>query len=144
MKSMVSENKKVAIISAGGKQHLVEVGSVVTVNRLSQKEGETIELIDLLQNEPVAVKVIAEKLGTKINGLKFKNKVRYMRRYGHRQRQSVLEVLSIGASQKAKKSETAAETPKVTKTKKVTASEAKKTLIKKAPAVKKVKPNKNG
>jgi large subunit ribosomal protein L21 len=86
-----------AVVESGGKQHLVAAGTRVIVNRLSAKEGDILTLKSLLDETPVAVRVLAHQRGVKINGLKFKSKTRYMRRYGHRQEQTVLEVVSIGA-----------------------------------------------
>lgn len=87
-----------AVIELGGKQHLVAAGVRITTNRLKAKEGEAIELKSLEDQTPVSLKVITHSLGKKINGLKFKNKVRYLKRYGHRQAQTLLEVTAIGKS----------------------------------------------
>jgi large subunit ribosomal protein L21 len=92
----------VAIISLGGKQHLVSQGATVVVNKLDSKEGETFKLPDMLSNRSVQVKVVSHQLGKKVNGLKFKAKTRYFKRYGHRQSETTVEVVSIGAvTQKA-------------------------------------------
>lgn len=85
-----------AVIALGGKQHLVSTGTHFQTNRLTNKEGESVELKDILTGQPVKVKVVSHLLGKKINGLKFKNKVRFIRHYGHRQQLSALEVVSIG------------------------------------------------
>src|SRR3990167_3795433 len=92
----------VAIISLGGKQHLVSQGATVVVNKLDSKEGEVLDLPDMLSNRTVQAKVVSHQLGKKVNGLKFKAKTRYFKRYGHRQSQTSVEVVSIGVgSQKA-------------------------------------------
>ena len=116
----------VAIISLGGKQHLVSQGATVVVNKLDSKEGEVLDLPDMLSNRTVQAKVVSHQLGKKVNGLKFKAKTRYFKRYGHRQSQTSVEVVSIGAaSQKA--TETAKPTvKKTTPAKKVTSVKAKK------------------
>ncbi|QQG50012.1 MAG: bL21 family ribosomal protein [Candidatus Berkelbacteria bacterium] len=90
-----------SVVELGGKQHLVAAGTRITTNRLKAKEGEILELKSLDDSSPVSLKVITHSLGKKINGLKFKNKVRYLKRYGHRQTQTVLEVTAIGGVKKA-------------------------------------------
>lgn len=80
------------IIEAGGKQHFVAAGSRITANRSELEVGATLQATNLLDGSPVSLKVVAHTFGPKINGLKFKNKVRYLKRYGHRQAQTVFEV----------------------------------------------------
>lgn len=92
----VAKKSEVAVIAVGGKQHLVNVGQKISVNRLTAKEGETVIETDLLKKTPVTLKVIAHNLGDKIRGLKFRRKVRYTRHYGHRQHLTELEVIGIG------------------------------------------------
>lgn len=131
---MTSTETKWAVIELGGKQHLVLAGSKIQVNRLETKAGETITLKSLLDQTPVTLKVTEELRGEKIHGLKFKNKVRYIRHYGHRQNLSAVEVLAIG--EPAKKVETkAAEKP-------VEAKKETKAPIAKKPAIKKAAPKK--
>ncbi len=134
LKLMANTETKWAVIELGGKQHLVLAGNKIEVNRLENKVGETITLKSLLDQTPVTLKVTEELRGEKIHGLKFKNKVRYIRHYGHRQNLSALEVISIGESAKKVESK-AAEKPVVTK------KEAKTPTAKK-PAVKKAAPKK--
>lgn len=85
----------VAIVSLGGKQHLVKQGDQLIVNRLLAKEGTVLDLPDILNNRVVQARVLSHHLGKKVNGLKFKAKTRYFKRYGHRQTQTAVEVLSI-------------------------------------------------
>ncbi len=80
------------IIEAGGKQHFVTAGSRVTANRVPLEVGATLQATNLLDGAPVSLTVVAHSFGPKINGLKFKNKVRYLKRYGHRQALTVFEV----------------------------------------------------
>jgi large subunit ribosomal protein L21 len=84
------------VIELGGKQHLVAAGSRVVVNALATEVGETLRLESIFNRIPVTLRVSEHRRAPKINGLKFKNKVRYLKRYGHRQNQTVLEVVSIG------------------------------------------------
>lgn len=86
-----NENKM--IIELGGKQHLAETGDRIVVNQNNSKEGEMVVAKDLLNGNDVNLKVIKNFLGKKINGMKFKSKSRYTRRYGHRQHLMMLEVI---------------------------------------------------
>ncbi|MCR4277645.1 MAG: bL21 family ribosomal protein [Candidatus Berkelbacteria bacterium] len=116
----------VAIISLGGKQHLVSQGATVVINKLDSKEGEVLTLPDMLSNRTVQVKVLTHQLGKKVNGLKFKAKTRYFKRYGHRQSETTVEVVSIGTTTR-KSAETAKPTvKKATPAKKTTPVKAKK------------------
>lgn len=123
---MEEATKSVAVVQLNGSQHLVFEGDRITINRLPGEAGDTITTESLLNKLPVTLTLKEHKRGEKINGVKFKNKVRYLKRYGHRQELTVLEVVSIGAQAKkaadkplaakgdtAKKSaEVAAKTPK--------------------------------
>lgn len=86
------------IIEVGGKQHLVTAGARVTANRSPLEVGATLDAVNILNGSKVQLTVAAHTFGPKINGLKFKNKVRYLKRYGHRQGQTVFEV---GGAKKA-------------------------------------------
>lgn len=125
--SSISE-KNWAVIKAGGKQHVAQVGSKIIINQIKDEEGSTINSNNELSKELVSLKVLRHFLGKKINGLKFKNKVRYLKRYGHRQPLTELEVISIGSA----------------KPKAEAASKEKPTTTKKAAAKKAVKKVKNG
>ena len=89
-----------AIIETGGKQYKVSPGQTVDVERLGAAEGSTVELNKVLlvsdgqtvkTGTPIVqgAKVIAtsqgEFKGKKILVFKFKAKVRYRRKKGHRQ-----------------------------------------------------------
>jgi large subunit ribosomal protein L21 len=95
------EDRKIyAIIETGGKQYKVIPGQTIDVERLDVAEGNTVELDRVLlisDNDKVTVgtptvdgaKVIAtsqgEGKGRKIIVLKYKPKVRYRKKTGHRQ-----------------------------------------------------------
>ena len=89
-----------AIIETGGKQYKVTPGEILDVERLDVTEGNTIELDKVLliaEGDKVTVgkptvdgaKVIAtsqgEGKGKKIIVFKYKHKVRYQKKTGHRQ-----------------------------------------------------------
>jgi large subunit ribosomal protein L21 len=99
-----------AIVRTGGKQYQVSPGQTFEVDRLPVPEGEKIELdqVLLLQDgEKVVVgtptvpgaRVVATSLGEvkgeKVIVFKYKAKVRYRRKTGHRQRYTQLRVEDI-------------------------------------------------
>ncbi len=99
-----------AIVKAGGRQEKVSVGDIVVVDRLSAKEGSTVELPALmlvdgktvtidakaLAKIKVTAKVVRDERGPKITIFKYKNKTGYRRRQGHRQDLTRLSVTGIG------------------------------------------------
>jgi large subunit ribosomal protein L21 len=110
-------SKSAVVIEMGGKQHLAFSGDQITVEKLNNKEGETVKTNDLLTGKELLFKVIAHKLGKKVNGLKFKNKVRYLKRYGHRQQLTVIEeIVEVAKVAPIKKAEEKTVTKPVKKT----------------------------
>jgi large subunit ribosomal protein L21 len=97
-----------AIVRAGGRQEKVEVGTIVTMNRIKASSG-SIELSAVLlvdgdnvtyDSQSLAkVKVVAEVLdqlrGPKIHIQKYKNKTGYKKRQGHRQDLTRVQVTEI-------------------------------------------------
>ncbi|HHW51364.1 MAG TPA: 50S ribosomal protein L21 [Pseudoclavibacter sp.] len=98
-----------AIVRAGGRQEKVEVGSIITVDRVAADDKGKVQLPALLvvdgdkvtekSADLAKVKVEAEVLGDlrgpKIIIQKFKNKTGYKKRQGHRQELTRLKVTSI-------------------------------------------------
>src|ERR687885_492117 len=99
-----------AVVETGGKQYKVEPGSSVQVELLPADVGATVELDRVLlvgDGEAVEVgrpvvagaRVIAEVLGQdkgdKIIVFRYKRKVRYRRKTGHRQRLTRLLIKEI-------------------------------------------------
>ncbi|MCL2679684.1 MAG: 50S ribosomal protein L21 [Dehalococcoidia bacterium] len=118
-----------AIIETGGKQYRVSPGQTVKVESLGVAEGATIDLdrvlaifdgSKLVTGRPVVegAKVTATSKGDgqskKIIGGKYKAKVRYFRRIGHRQEYTELVIDSISGAgitaEKPAKAAKAAET----------------------------------
>ena len=98
------------IVSTGGKQYKVSPGETIEVERLPAAEGSTIELDKVLliaDGKKLTVgtptvegaKVVAEVLGEgkrdKIIVFKYKPKVRYRRKKGHRQIYTRLAIKEI-------------------------------------------------
>lgn len=100
-----------AIIETGGKQYRVAPGDILDVDRVkSAHPGETIQLDRVLMlsvdstvtvGKPTVVgarvtaKIESEPLGEKIIVLKYKRKVRYRRKTGHRHHYSRLSIQEI-------------------------------------------------
>lgn len=99
-----------AIVATGGKQYRVEPGQRLEVEKLNAEAGSQVDLGDVLLvadgenvtvGQPtvagarVVVDVLGEIKGKKIIVFKYKNKVRYRRKTGHRQRYTRLAVRDI-------------------------------------------------
>ena len=117
-----------AVVSSGGKQYRVEPGSTVLMERLSSQPGASI-LFDrvlligdgdevtvgtpVVAGATVSGTVLGEELGPKLVIFKFKQKVKYRRRTGHRQHLLRVRIDEINADGRTKtktraKAETAA------------------------------------
>ena len=99
-----------AILKSGGKQYRVKPGDVIDVERLSVEEGSSVELADILAvsrdgeitvgnpivpQASVTAHVRAHDKDKKIIVFKYKRKVRYRRKKGHRQHYTRLAITSI-------------------------------------------------
>ena len=89
-----------AVVSSGGKQYRVEPGSTLTIERVAAEAGATLTFDRVLligdgdevtvgtpvvTGASVSATVLGEELGPKLVIFKFKQKVKYRRRTGHRQ-----------------------------------------------------------
>jgi large subunit ribosomal protein L21 len=113
----LEEPKIYAIIETGGKQYKVTPGQTIDVERLDVATGNTVELDRVLliaQGEEVTIgnptvggaKVVAtsqgESKGKKVIVFKYKPKVRYRKKMGHRQaytRLTIDKIVEPGATQ---------------------------------------------
>ncbi len=101
-----------AVVATGGKQYRVEPGQRLEVEKLAAEPGSRVELTDVLMvgdgervtiGQPtvpgarVIAEVLGQKKGKKITVFKFKSKVRYRRKTGHRQQYTELLVRDIVA-----------------------------------------------
>ena len=99
-----------AIVETGGKQYKVAAGEKVNVDYLGLGEGKEVELSRVLlivddkdtivgtptiDNAKVTASCIGEGKGDKIIVFKYKPKVRYRRKTGHRQLFTRLEITEI-------------------------------------------------
>lgn len=102
-----------AVIVTGGKQYRVEEGEVLRVERLAAEEGASVEFDRVLMvgegsevvvgtpvvaGARVAATVRAHGRGEKIRIIKFRRRKHYMRRQGHRQNYTEIQVTGIAAS----------------------------------------------
>lgn len=102
-----------AVVSSGGKQYRVEPGSTLIVERLAADAGASITFDRVLlvgDGEAITVgtptvsgasvsgTVIGEELGPKIVIFKYKQKVKYRRRTGHRQHHTRVRIDGITAN----------------------------------------------
>ena len=99
-----------AIVKAGGHQEKVEVGDVITVNRLEAKKGQSVSFPVALVVDGAKVTTAAADLaaisakgevvddeakGPKIRIQKFKNKTGVARKQGHRQPLTTVRITEI-------------------------------------------------
>jgi large subunit ribosomal protein L21 len=98
-----------AVINSGGKQERVAEGQQVHVELLGAEQGSEITLTpmllvdgdsvlatpDQLAGASVTAKVVGWAKGPKIDGFTYKRRTNQRRRYGHRQKYSVIEITSI-------------------------------------------------
>jgi large subunit ribosomal protein L21 len=134
-----------AVIKSGGKQYRVEEGEQLEVERLG--DAREVELSPVLvvdgdrvlatpqdlEAARVSARVVTEARGPKVTGFTYKPKTNNRKRWGHRQRYSVIEITGIsvgGAPRKAPAEKKAPGAKKAPATKKAPA-------VKKAPATKK-------
>jgi large subunit ribosomal protein L21 len=99
-----------AVIKTGGKQYLVSPGQKIKIEKIEKKEGSEIIFnevlllkkggeieigMPLVKGVKVIGKVLKQKKGKKIIVLKYKPKIRYKIKRGHRQPFSEVEILKI-------------------------------------------------
>jgi large subunit ribosomal protein L21 len=116
-----------AVVSSGGKQYRVEAGSLLTLERLDGEPGEpgasvTFDRVLLISDgeevtvgtpvvtgASVSATVIGEALGPKLVIFKFKQKVKYRRRNGHRQHLTQVRIDGIHPTEASKRAAQKAE-----------------------------------
>jgi large subunit ribosomal protein L21 len=111
-----------AVVSSGGKQYRVEAGSELIVERIAGEPGASVTFDRVLligdgddvtvgtptvSGASVSGTLLREELGPKLVIFKFKQKVKYRRRTGHRQHLVRVRIDEINAS--GKRSSRAAE-----------------------------------
>jgi large subunit ribosomal protein L21 len=100
-----------AVIDAGATQQKVTEGEHVEVDLLDAEDGDEVTLPvkllvdgdtvlatpDQLSAATVTGKVVGVAKGPKINGFTYKRRTNNRRRFGHRQRYTVVEITKISA-----------------------------------------------
>lgn len=107
-----------AIVKTGGNQTKVSVDDIIVVNRMKDEKGKiyadgakvTLDAVlfvdgdkvvsdaDKLKKVKVEAEVVQQERGNKITAMKFKNKTRYRKRWGHRQELTRLKIKSVKAA----------------------------------------------
>lgn len=97
-----------AIIKTGGKQYKVKTGDKIRIEKLNGPVGENITLDTLLISDSeeknleigkpllskkVEAKILSHGRADKVHIIKFKSKVRYRRKAGHRQHYTLVEII---------------------------------------------------
>ena len=101
-----------AVIKSGGKQYRVEEGQTLEVERVEGTElsltpvlvvdGDTVHATPAqLDGAVVKARVVGATRGPKIDGFTYKNKSNQRKRWGHRQKYSVIEITGISAGKGA-------------------------------------------
>ena len=113
-----------AVVSSGGKQYRVEPGSTLTIERVAAEAGATLTFDRVLligdgdevtvgtpvvTGASVSATVLGEELGPKLVIFKFKQKVKYRRRTGHRQHLMRVRIDAINADGKSTRAKAKAE-----------------------------------
>lgn len=100
-----------AVIRTGGKQYLVAADQTITIEKLDTEIGKTVVFEEVLMTGETEAKlgnpivkgavvegtVIAQTRSDKVIGVKFHNKVRYHRKFGHRQQQTEVKITKVSA-----------------------------------------------
>lgn len=98
-----------AIVQTGGHQYRVAAGDLIDVDLIDADEGDAVELDQVLMVGGDAVRigspfvegalvkatVVGEAKGKKLTVLRYRNKSRYRRRTGHRQKYTRLQIDDI-------------------------------------------------
>lgn len=115
-----------AVVSSGGKQYRVEAGSLLTLERLDGEPGASFTFDRVLligdgdavtvgtpvvAGASVSATVIGETLGPKLVIFKFKQKVKYRRRNGHRQHLTQVRIDAINPTEVKKAAASKAKEP---------------------------------
>ena len=111
------------IVASGARQYLVTPGQHIVVNSLAGEIGDMVPLTFVHAYgedesiKEVGGKIIGHQRGEKIIVAKYKPKSNYRRRYGPRQEETIIEIVTGSVSVKpvAKKEPKAVETPKAKK-----------------------------
>ena len=96
-----------AIVRTGGKQYRVAAGDKIVVDKIDGEAGQSITLGDILlagegsdlrsvDGLTIGAEIIAQAKAEKLIVFKKRRRHNYRRRNGHRQRHTILKIVSIG------------------------------------------------
>jgi len=102
--------KKFAVIKTGGKQYQVSEKDKLKIEKLAVAEGKSVEFDQVLLladgdkvevgtptlKKKVTAKVLSQGRAKKVNVVKYKAKIRYHKKQGHRQLFTEVEIQKIG------------------------------------------------
>lgn len=107
-----------AVFATGGKQYRAVTGDILKIEKLDAEKGATVELDQVLmvgegenvkvgspylKGGKVTATIVEHGRGDKIRILKFKRRKHHMKRMGHRQDFTRIEITGIAASAPKKK-----------------------------------------
>lgn len=107
-----------AVFKTGGKQYRATTGDILKIEKLDAEKGATVELDQVLmvgegekvkigspflKGGKVTAMVVDHGRGEKVKILKFKRRKQHMKRMGHRQDYTQIEITGIAASAPKKK-----------------------------------------
>ncbi len=139
-----------AVIESGGKQHRVEEGEVLKLEKLDASTGDSINFDKVLMigegagvkiGKPyvegnVTAEVISHGRGGKVSIIKFRRRKHHMKRQGHRQWFTEVKITGISEGKAAPKAKTAKAKTAEEAPAKAKAAAPKKAAAKKVPAKK--------
>ena len=107
-----------AVVRTGGKQYRVAAGDKIVVEKIGGEAGDSVTLGDVLlageggdlqsvEGLTVGAEIVAQAKGEKVIVFKKRRRHNYRRRNGHRQRHTILEILSVGGSDQQTRTATA-------------------------------------
>ncbi len=101
-----------AVVKTGGQQFKVTESQVITINRLSGEEGDSVEISEVLlvasdketkvgtpyvPGAKVEAQIVRHKLGKKIDAFNYKAKKNVRKQWGHRAALTELKITKIAA-----------------------------------------------
>lgn len=89
------QTKELVVFALGGRQFPCYVGQTILADKLEGENGSILKIKDLLTGKMINLRIEDQVKGEKIKILKFKNKSRYMRHMGHRQKYTKVLIESV-------------------------------------------------
>ena len=102
---------ELTVIKTGGKQYLVKKGDIIDVEKIEGKPGKKVLIKDVLLSfienkkgadigQPyikadIEAEILSQEKGKKITIIKYKPKIRYHKKQGHRQLYTKIKIINI-------------------------------------------------